>query len=230
MLGCVLLQIVGLVNHLGIESIELRCNEANPTTQSFACELALQSPSKNMNDHVVKTSKYLSMLLRHQPDKIGLVLDDNGWANVEELIAKANATGKSLSRSLIERVVAENDKKRFALSDDGMRIRASQGHSVEVDLALPPQTPPETLFHGTATRFVESIREKGLIPGNRQHVHLSLLRETAEAVGRRHGKLAVLIVQSGEMHRAGHAFYLSDNGVWLTDSVPTSFIVFEDVS
>lgn len=183
-----------------------------------------------MNIDTASISKYLSMLLRHQPEKIGLVLDDNGWASIEELIAKANATGKSLSRSLIERVVAESDKKRFAIGDDGKRIRASQGHSIEVDLALPPQIPPETLFHGTATRFLESIREKGLIPGNRQHVHLSLLRETAETVGRRHGKLALLIVRSGEMHRAGHAFFLSANGVWLTDSVPTNFIVFEDVS
>lgn len=230
MLGCILMGIVGLVIHLETESIELHGNSGNPNTQTLSCELALPTSNKIMNDQIVKASKYLSMLLRHQPEKIDLVLDDNGWASVEELIAKANATGKSLSRSLIERVVAENDKKRFAISDDGKRIRANQGHSVEVDLALPPQIPPETLFHGTATRFLDSIREKGLIPGNRQHVHLSLLRETAEAVGRRHGKLALLIVRSGEMHRAGHAFFLSANGVWLTDSVPTNFIVFEEVS
>lgn len=227
MLGCVFMGIVGLVIHLETESIELHGNAGNSFTHTFAYKLELPPSNKTMNDQIVKASKYLSMLLRHQPEKIGLVLDDNGWASIEELIAKANATGKSLSRSLIERVVAESDKKRFAISDDGKRIRASQGHSIEVDLALPPQIPPETLFHGTATRFLESIREKGLIPGNRQHVHLSLLRETAETVGRRHGQLALLIVRSGEMHRAGHAFYLSENGVWLTDSVPTGFIVFE---
>lgn len=181
-----------------------------------------------MSTDIVSTSKFLSLLLRHKPEKIGLTLDENGWADVEELIAKANAQGKRLTRELLDRVVAENDKKRFAFSEDGKRIRASQGHSVEVDLALSPQVPPETLFHGTATRFLDSIKQQGLIPGNRQHVHLSLLQETAVSVGKRHGKVVVLVVQAGAMQRAGHKFFVSENGVWLTERVPVEFLVFEE--
>ncbi len=182
-----------------------------------------------MEIDITSISKFLSLILRHQPEKIGLGLDENGWANVEELITKANATGKSLSRQLIEQVIAENDKKRFAISDDGTRIRANQGHSLEVDLALTPQVPPETLFHGTATRFLDSIRTQGLVPGSRQHVHLSLLRETAISVGKRHGKVAVIVVKSGEMHRAGHAFFQSANGVWLTGRIAVEFLDFGEI-
>jgi putative RNA 2'-phosphotransferase len=175
---------------------------------------------------LTNTSKFLSLVLRHKPEEIGLVLDANSWADVDELIRLVNQHGKSLTRELLHRVVAENDKKRFAFSEDGLRIRASQGHSVEVDLALTPAIPPDVLFHGTAARFLDSIRATGLHSASRQHVHLSRDVETATKVGQRHGKPAILTVHAGAMHEAGHQFYLSANGVWLTDQVPVEFIEF----
>lgn len=175
---------------------------------------------------LVRVSKFLSLVLRHKPEVIGLTLDGNGWANVDELIRLANDHGTRLTRPLLERVVAENDKKRFSLSEDGQQIRASQGHSIDVDLALPPAVPPDLLYHGTAVRFVDSIRATGLHSGSRQHVHLSLDVTTATKVGQRHGKPIVLTVRAGEMAAAGHTFFLSANGVWLTDHVPLQFISF----
>jgi len=172
----------------------------------------------------VSKSKFLSLVLRHKPEEIGLVLDQNGWASIDELIVLANARGTNLSRPLIESIVANSDKQRFAISVDGMKIRANQGHSVDIALGLAPQTPPERLYHGTATRFLESIRESGLHAGSRQHVHLSQDLATAEKVGSRHGKPVVLTVESGQMARDGHQFYLSDNGVWLTEAVPAKYL------
>jgi putative RNA 2'-phosphotransferase len=183
-----------------------------------------------MPSNLVKTSKFLSLILRHKPDEIGLTLDEHGWANVAELIRLANQHGTPLTRSLLEQVVAENDKQRFALSDDGQRIRASQGHSVEVDLALTPVQPPDVLYHGTASRSIESIRASGLHAGQRLHVHLSVDALTATKVGQRHGKPVVLLVRAGEMATAGHTFFLSANGVWLTEQVPTEFIEFPDAA
>lgn len=176
--------------------------------------------------NLVQTSKFLSLVLRHKPEEIGLSLDENGWTDVDELIRLVNQHGKPLTRDLLERIVTENDKKRFAFSDDGKRIRASQGHSVEIDLALTPSAPPELLYHGTATRFLDSIRATGLHSANRQHVHLSRDIETATKVGQRHGKPAILTIRAGAMHAAGRVFYLSANGVWLTDLVPVEFIAF----
>lgn len=175
---------------------------------------------------VVSVSKFLSLILRHAPDKIGLTLDPNGWADVEELLRLMALNGKKVSRDVLEQVVAENDKKRFAFSEDGLRIRASQGHSIEIELDLPPAIPPDTLYHGTATRFIDSIRAEGLKPGSRQHVHLSKDIATATKVGQRHGKPVVLIVRANDMLAAGHTFYLSANEVWLTSHVPTEFIDF----
>jgi putative RNA 2'-phosphotransferase len=152
------------------------------------------------------------------------VLDEQGWADVDELIACAARNGRQLSRELIEEVVATNEKKRFALSRDGSRIRAAQGHSIEVDLGLEPEEPPEILFHGTATRFLPSILAGGLRPGSRQHVHLSLDKATALKVGQRHGKPAVLRIRSRDMWRAGIPFYCSQNGIWLTDRVPPEYL------
>lgn len=168
----------------------------------------------------------MSLVLRHRPDKIGLTLDANGWAKVADLIACSQRGGLPLSRDLIRQVVATNDKKRFVLSEDGERIRAAQGHSLPIDLELAPQQPPDRLFHGTASRFLDSIREKGLLRGRRQHVHLSLDRATAVKVGQRHGKPVVLTVHAGQMWDAGMPFFLSDNGVWLTDRVPPEFLEF----
>lgn len=181
-----------------------------------------------MAGDMVSVSKFLSLILRHEPGKIGLELDDQGWASIDELLAKAHAHGRRISRELLDRVVAENDKQRFAISPDGTRIRANQGHSVSVELGLPPQQPPELLFHGTASRTVESIRQTGLHSGSRQHVHLSLDVATAIQVGQRHGKPVVLTIRAGEMWRAGSKFFLSANGVWLTEEVPASFIDFPD--
>ena len=175
---------------------------------------------------LVRTSKFLSLILRHKPERIGLTLDANGWADVDDLIRLANQHGFPLTLSLLERVVAENDKRRFTLSDDGRRIRANQGHSLKVDLQLSPSPPPHLLYHGTASRFLESIRAEGLRAGRRQHVHLSADIATARQVGQRHGKPVVLVVHAARMAAAGHRFYLSDNGVWLTERLPVDFIEF----
>jgi len=181
-----------------------------------------------MNDPITKTSKFLSLILRHQPERIGLTLDANGWADTQTLLTLVEKTGRPLSRSLLEKVVAENDKQRFAFNEDKTKIRASQGHSIEIDLALRPQTPPEILFHGTAAQFVGPIRLEGLVSQKRQHVHLSLEEETATKVGQRHGVPVILRVSSGEMHRKGIVFYCSENGVWLTEKVPTEFLETPD--
>jgi putative RNA 2'-phosphotransferase len=177
-----------------------------------------------MTEDLKSKSKFLSYVLRHAPESIGLTLDANGWAGVDELLAKAGAAGRRLDRATLEEIVATSDKKRFTLSDDGASIRAAQGHSVEVALGLAPVTPPDTLYHGTATRFLDAIRAEGLKPGSRQQVHLSADAATATAVGSRHGKPAVLIVAAGAMHAAGHSFFRADNGVWLTDHVPPQFL------
>ncbi|UJB17943.1 MULTISPECIES: RNA 2'-phosphotransferase [Lysobacter] len=173
---------------------------------------------------LTKTSKFLSLVLRHEPEAIGLTLDANGWADIEELIDLANASGKPVTRALIDEVVRDNDKQRFAISEDGLRIRANQGHSIEVDLALTALEPPATLYHGTATRFAKSIRNLGLVKQSRQHVHLSSDQATAIKVGSRHGKPLVLKIRSGEMHARGLAFFRSENGVWLTEAVAAEFI------
>ncbi len=174
-----------------------------------------------------KLSKFLSLVLRHKPEAIGLTLDSEGWVAVDDLLACLKSAGKTTNRRELEEVVAENNKQRFRFSEDGQRIRANQGHSIAVDLKLEPCTPPEKLYHGTATRFLSSIYADGLVPGSRQHVHLSGDRETAEVVGRRHGKPVILVVDAEAMHRDGKQFYISDNGVWLTDAVLPEFIAEE---
>jgi putative RNA 2'-phosphotransferase len=179
---------------------------------------------------IVRTSKFLSLILRHEPERVGLTLDSGGWVSVEELLGAVNRNGIALSREQLEHIVVTSDKKRLALSGDGQRIRASQGHSVAVDLQYEPQSPPELLYHGTATRFLDSIRQHGLQKMKRHDVHLSLDAKTAVAVGGRHGKPLHLIIRAGEMHRAGHIFRRSTNGVWLVDYVPANFIEFPSPS
>ena len=180
-----------------------------------------------MTDHLVHTSKFLSLILRHAPEKIGLALDSNGWADIGQLLAQSARHGRRLSREQLDDVVARDSKTRYAISDDGLRIRANQGHSLSaVDIGLPPSTPPAVLYHGTASRFVDAIRAGGLLPGSRNHVHLSSNHETAVAVGARHGKPVVLTVDAAAMQAQGHVFYVSDNGVWLTPAVPVAFIGF----
>ena len=163
----------------------------------------------------IRASKFLSLTLRHKPAAAGLTLDDEGWAEIEALIAGAPMRLK-LTREALERIVAENDKKRFQISQDGRRVRAVQGHSQKVDLKLEPVAPPAQLFHGTATRFLKSILKDGLRPGNRSHVHLSPDQATATKVGSRHGLPVVLEIDAIQAHVAGQPFYRAENGVWLT--------------
>lgn len=179
-----------------------------------------------MDQRLVRLSKFMSLVLRHDPGAIGITLDPQGWVEVDDLLAAAGRAGTALDRETLLRIVAESDKQRFALSEDGRRIRANQGHSVEVDLALAPLDPPALLYHGTATRFLEGIRRDGLLKQSRQHVHLSADEATAVKVGQRHGRPAVLRVRAGDMAAAGHQFFRSDNGVWLTDHVPPEFLEF----
>ncbi len=178
---------------------------------------------------IVSTSKFLSLVLRHQPEAVGMSLDAEGWLEISELIANANKRGKKLSLELLHEVVATNDKKRFSLSDDGLRIRANQGHSVaNVDLQLPAKVPPETLYHGTVAAFIDRIRQDGLLKRSRNHVHLSADVETATKVGQRRGSPIILLVAASRMHQDGHKFYLSANGVWLADSVPPEYLSFPE--
>lgn len=179
--------------------------------------------------NLTRVSKFLSLVLRHKPEVAHITLDENGWVDVDQLIAGAKRAGTHLDRRLIEEVIATNDKKRFVLSEDGMRIRANQGHSIKVNLDLKPKKSPEKLYHGTATRFIGSIQREGLVKGKRHHVHLSPDAATARNVGQRHGKPAILTIDAGEMHRKGYEFYLSENGVWLTDHVPVRFIDFVEL-
>lgn len=173
---------------------------------------------------IVKVSKYLSKHLRHQPERIGLTLEPGGWARVDDLLAACAGNGFRISRADLDTVVAENDKKRFSFDETGERIRANQGHSVEVELGLAPAAPPDVLYHGTGAQSVEAIRREGLKKMRRHHVHLSRDVETAVKVGSRHGRPAVFVVGTQAMAAAGHVFYVSDNGVWLTDEVPAEFL------
>ncbi|MGW2278323.1 RNA 2'-phosphotransferase [Streptomyces sp. NPDC001770] len=173
----------------------------------------------------VKVSKYLSKHLRHQPERIGLALDPNGWVDVAELLEAAARHHFPITRAELEHVVAVNDKRRFTLEGD--RLRANQGHTVAVDLDLPPAEPPPFLYHGTVARSLAAIRTEGLRPMARHHVHLSPDRETATRVGARRGRPVVLSVDAAAMHRAGHVFRVSANGVWLADSVPPEYLRFQ---
>lgn len=180
--------------------------------------------NNNRQNPQVSTSKFLSLVLRHQPGLIGLQLDEAGWTSVDELLDKCAAHGKALSREALEQIVRTCDKQRFAFSDDGTRIRANQGHSVEVDLGLPALHPPAVLLHGTTTRFLPSILKDGLAKRARHHVHLSESSTTATAVGARRGDAVLLKVDAARMHADGHLFYRSANGVWLTDAVPAEYL------
>ncbi|QKW34928.1 RNA 2'-phosphotransferase [Actinomadura sp. NAK00032] len=171
---------------------------------------------------VVKVSKYLAKHLRHRPERIGLALDPEGWADVTELLAAASRHGFALTRSELEHVVSVNDKKRYEMQ--GNRIRAVQGHSVPVDLKLPSVSPPEFLYHGTVSTSVAAILRDGLLPMGRHAVHLSPDRETARRVGARRGRPVVLVVESGRMAADGHEFRVSANGVWLTGAVPPEYL------
>lgn len=177
-----------------------------------------------MDRQLLKISKYLSLILRHRPDKIGLTLDAQGWADVDELLLKANQHGMAVTRPLLDEVVEHNDKQRFAFNVDGTRIRANQGHSIKIDLGLEPIAPPARLYHGTAARFLDSIQQQGLLRGKRDFVHLSPDEATARKVGARHGEPVVLTVDAGQMQADGFTFYRAANGVWLTLYVPREYL------
>ncbi len=173
---------------------------------------------------MTKISKYLSLLLRHRPDILGLNMDENGWVNVDELIFKMQSHGTNIDKVSLEKIVKNSDKQRFAFNEDKSNIRANQGHSIEIDLNLTIQIPPKILYHGTAKRFLESIFKLGLQRQTRQHVHLSLNIDTALKVGIRHGEPAILEVSALKMHEAGFSFFKSKNGVWLTKEVLIQYL------
>jgi len=166
------------------------------------------------------------LVLRHEPESVGLKLGEAGWVGVDELLKAVNSQGVCLTLDQLKHIVATSDKKRFAFSEDGQRIRASQGHSLEVDLQYPPLTPPQILYHGTAVRFLDSIRQQGLQKMERHDVHLSAETTLTLQVGGRHGKPVLLTIRAGDMNRAGFVFRCSANGVWLVDHVPPQFIQF----
>lgn len=173
---------------------------------------------------ITRISKFLSLVLRHRPETIGIVLDENGWTDVSTLLDKMQTTGTTIDLAILKEVVATNSKKRFAFNDDESMIRANQGHSVEVDLAYEPKEPPVFLYHGTSEQTISVILKEGLQKRNRHHVHLSAHEHTAKAVGQRHGKPVVLIVSALQMHKEGYIFYQTANDVWLTEHVPPAYL------
>ena len=178
-----------------------------------------------MSKKSTDTSKFLSYVLRHEPEAIELSLDKEGWAVIDDLILRAGNKGYALDKDLIFDVVESSEKKRFTISEDGLRIRAAQGHSTQqVNITYAEKTPPDILYHGTATRFIAQIREQGLLPLSRQYVHLSSDEDTAIQVGRRYGKPVLLKIKAVDMYEKGYKFYQADNGVWLTEHVPYEYI------
>ena len=179
------------------------------------------------NEKEIRISKFMSLILRHHPEKIGIALDEHGWADVMELI-EGIAKKYPFDMEMLEKIVREDEKQRYAFNGDHTKIRASQGHSILVDVGLKECVPPEYLFHGTGEKYLESIRKQGLLPKGRLYVHLSPDTDTAYKVGVRHGRPAILVVKAKEMQEQGHVFYLSANGVWLTASVPVEYLVFPE--
>lgn len=180
------------------------------------------------NELLVKKSKWLSKHLRHSPEKVGLKLEEGGWVLVADLLEAAKRNHMAMSCEQLEEVVADNNKQRFSFSEDGLKIRANQGHSVEVDLGLEATTPPAVLLHGTGAQNRVSILERGIEKGRRHHVHLSRDIETARQVGGRHGRPFVFRVDAAQMHADGIQFFVSDNGVWLCDFVPPRYLTTYD--
>lgn len=169
------------------------------------------------------TSKFMSLILRHKPEAIGISLDEHGWANIDELIAGIAKT-QDFNMDILEEIVRDDEKQRYSFNEDKTLIRANQGHSISVDVELDVVEPPAELWHGTGEKYVASIDEQGLIPKSRLYVHLSKDKDTAVKVGKRHGNPVLYIVKAGEMYRDGYQFYLSKNGVWLTKQVPVKYL------
>ena len=176
----------------------------------------------NMN--LTNLSRYMSLILRHKPEVIGITLDEHGWASVNDLICGIEKNNPGFNMDILEQIVRTDSKQRYSFNDDKSLIRANQGHSVNVDVELKEKEPPEYLYHGTGEKYVKSINQDGLIPKSRLYVHLSKDIKTAENVGKRHGKEVVYRINSGQMYRDGYKFYLSENGVWLTKEVPIKYL------
>jgi putative RNA 2'-phosphotransferase len=173
----------------------------------------------------IKFGKFMSFVLRHHPEDIGITLDAHGWADVNALIAGIRKTYPQFTRDVLERIVRENNKQRYSFNDDKTKIRANQGHSIDVDVVMKQAEPPEYLYHGTAERFLNSIRQQGLTRQHRQYVHLSQDADTAVEVGRRHGSPVVLKINASAMYRDGLVFHISENGVWQCENVPWKYII-----
>lgn len=182
----------------------------------------MQEPQDAQPD-LTHISRYLSLILRHRPDVIGIALDAHGWADVDELL-KGIGREYHVDRGMLEEIVRSDGKQRYSFNEDRSKIRANQGHSIPVDVDLSPAQPPLTLYHGTADRFTASIEMQGLLPQSRLYVHLSCDERTARNVGLRHGSPVVYLVDAGRMHRDGYVFYRSVNGVWLTKTVPAQYL------
>lgn len=174
--------------------------------------------------YLTDLSKYISLILRHKPEVIGITLDEHGWANVGELLSGICKT-RHITMAVLEEIVRTDSKQRYSFNSDKTLIRANQGHSINVDVELKRLVPPEHLYHGTGKKYVSSIKEQGLIPKSRLYVHLSKDKKTAIDVGTRHGNAVLFLVAAGEMHRDGYEFYLSENGVWLTKEVPVRYLL-----
>ena len=192
------------------------------TILRYLCPAALLLNSQVIN----KTSRFISLILRHKPETIDIALDEHGWANVDELIAGISKT-REFNREMLEEIVWTDNKQRFTFNEDKTKIRANQGHSIPVDVELPAAIPPETLWHGTGEKYVASIDQQGLIPKGRLYVHLSSDAATATKVGSRHGKPVLYIVKTKEMYDDGYSFFLSKNGAWLTKEVPVKYLIKE---
>ncbi len=176
----------------------------------------------------IKISKFLSLILRHKPQTIGLELDQNGWADTKLLLQGMLKAKYLIDLDILKYLVKSSDKQRFKFNGDFSKIRANQGHSINVDLRLEQKLPPAILFHGTATKNINSIKQNGLLKQNRHHVHLSSDTKSARKIGTRHGNAIVLKIEAGKMNESGIEFYLSENGVWLTEKVDAKFIKFEE--
>lgn len=180
-----------------------------------------------MESSLVSIGKFLSYVLRHKPESIGIQLDNNGWVDIDVLIAACNKHNHKIDKQIIEKIVQTNDKKRYAISSDGLRIRANQGHTIDVDLQLNEIEPPMFLYHGTVEKFINSIFENGIVKGERHHVHLSSNIETATIVAKRRGTPVILKIDAKKMYFDNFKFYKSENNVWLTDYVPIEYIIKE---
>lgn len=169
-------------------------------------------------------SKFISLILRHHPETIGIQLDVHGWANVDELLHGINESGRHIDMEMLERIVQNNNKKRYSFNEDKTKIRANQGHSIKVDVQMKEMIPLQELYHGTSERFLDSIKEKGILKMSRQYVHLSSDVETATMVGKRHGNPVVLVIDTKQMSEDGYTFWLSDNGVWQSEDIPWKYV------